>query len=298
MAEKKDEEVFINHYEILGIPEATDPKNFRKRWIELVKSSHPDRNLDDPDAHIKFAKLQQSFDIISNPDKRRTFDDLLKKEKARTERATQWKERIQKIDKKKQIQIQKLHEASEKRRRDDLYAKKLITKRREIKKHKEQIIASLKKENIERQKKQREERIKKYKKSSLRIRFQDYVYPEEELDLVFSKYGRILMIVINKKKRKATMAFEDPQSCIMAVNDNEIKEYDFNVQFLGDDVQKQNNKMAKRWKSLRRADITFAQYEAETLTRLTQTNVKPNSNFSTVNSNSGYVDDMDMGDSD
>ena len=66
---EEGEEV-INHYEVLGVPRDVQPKALRKRWKELVKAWHPDRNPD-PEATSKFASIQESHEHIIDPKKRK-----------------------------------------------------------------------------------------------------------------------------------------------------------------------------------------------------------------------------------
>jgi molecular chaperone DnaJ len=66
-----------NHYEILGVSSSATPKEIKKAYRTLALKYHPDRNPGDKSSEEKFKELARSYEILSNPEKRREYDDAL-----------------------------------------------------------------------------------------------------------------------------------------------------------------------------------------------------------------------------
>ncbi|MDP9033355.1 MAG: J domain-containing protein [Myxococcota bacterium] len=67
-----------DHYEVLGVsPDAPDSV-IRTAYRALASKHHPDRNQDDPDAELKLKRLNAAFQVLSDPAKRRHYDELLR----------------------------------------------------------------------------------------------------------------------------------------------------------------------------------------------------------------------------
>jgi curved DNA-binding protein CbpA len=59
----------INRYEscrVLGIKESASEKVIKKAYRTLVKRWHPDKNLGNPDAEIRFKEIQQAYEYLIN----------------------------------------------------------------------------------------------------------------------------------------------------------------------------------------------------------------------------------------
>ncbi|PSN36207.1 DnaJ shv [Blattella germanica] len=71
-------------YSILGVPRNANTNQIKKAYRTLAKELHPDKNQDDPDASRKFQDLGAAYEVLSDPDKRETYDrcgeDCLKKD--------------------------------------------------------------------------------------------------------------------------------------------------------------------------------------------------------------------------
>jgi len=66
-----------NHYEVLGLPMNATPEQIRKRYRELVRRYHPDVNPA-PDAKDQFLRIQEAYQVLSDPERRRHYDALLR----------------------------------------------------------------------------------------------------------------------------------------------------------------------------------------------------------------------------
>ncbi|KAF7992695.1 hypothetical protein HCN44_005039 [Aphidius gifuensis] len=63
-----------NPYEILGVTRHAKLQDIRKAYKNLVKEWHPDKT-DHPDAENKFVKITKAYELLSDPERRRKFDN-------------------------------------------------------------------------------------------------------------------------------------------------------------------------------------------------------------------------------
>jgi curved DNA-binding protein len=65
---------FIDYYKILGVSKDIPQKDVRRAYLKRAKQFHPDLNQDDPKAKAKFQALTEAYEVISDPEKRRKYD--------------------------------------------------------------------------------------------------------------------------------------------------------------------------------------------------------------------------------
>ena len=65
---------FIDYYKILGVDKAIPQKDVKKAYLKRAKQFHPDLHPDDPKAQAKFQALQEAYDVIGDPEKRKKYD--------------------------------------------------------------------------------------------------------------------------------------------------------------------------------------------------------------------------------
>ncbi|MBP3635007.1 MAG: molecular chaperone DnaJ [Bacilli bacterium] len=62
-----------DYYEVLGVSKTADDKEIKSAFRRLAKQYHPDLNKD-PDAPEKFKEVQEAYEVLSDPNKRKTYD--------------------------------------------------------------------------------------------------------------------------------------------------------------------------------------------------------------------------------
>lgn len=66
---------FIDYYKIMGIPKDTPQGDIRKAYVKRAKQFHPDLHPNDPKAKAKFQALNEAYDVLNDPDKRKKYDE-------------------------------------------------------------------------------------------------------------------------------------------------------------------------------------------------------------------------------
>lgn len=61
-------------YEVLGVGRDTDEQQIKKAFRSLARELHPDVNAHDPDAEEKFKEAAEAYEILSDPERRATYD--------------------------------------------------------------------------------------------------------------------------------------------------------------------------------------------------------------------------------
>lgn len=61
-------------YKLLEVPRGASRDDIRKAHRRLVRKYHPDANHQDPRAEERFKEVQQAYEVLSNEQKRREYD--------------------------------------------------------------------------------------------------------------------------------------------------------------------------------------------------------------------------------
>jgi len=61
-------------YEVIGVARGADDREIKKAFRVLARELHPDVNRHDPEAEEKFKDAAQAYEILSDPERRATYD--------------------------------------------------------------------------------------------------------------------------------------------------------------------------------------------------------------------------------
>jgi molecular chaperone DnaJ len=63
-----------DYYEVLGVPRDADETTIKKAFRRLARELHPDVNKHDPDAEDKFKEAAEAYEVLSDSERRATYD--------------------------------------------------------------------------------------------------------------------------------------------------------------------------------------------------------------------------------
>jgi molecular chaperone DnaJ len=63
-----------DYYEVLGVSRDADEATVKKAFRRLARELHPDVNAHDPDAEEKFKEAAEAYEVLSDEERRRTYD--------------------------------------------------------------------------------------------------------------------------------------------------------------------------------------------------------------------------------
>jgi curved DNA-binding protein len=66
--------MFIDYYKILGVDKNATPKEIKSAYRKLARKLHPDLNPNDKDAKRKFQEINEANEVLSDPEKRKKYD--------------------------------------------------------------------------------------------------------------------------------------------------------------------------------------------------------------------------------
>src|ERR1044071_5554828 len=66
----------MDFYETLGVKRDASADDIRKAYRKLARKHHPDLNPGDKTAEDRFKKVQEAYDVLSDPKKKQMYDQV------------------------------------------------------------------------------------------------------------------------------------------------------------------------------------------------------------------------------
>jgi molecular chaperone DnaJ len=63
-----------DYYEVLGVDRESSDSEIKRAFRRLARDLHPDVNRHDPEAEEKFKQAAEAYEVLSDPERRRTYD--------------------------------------------------------------------------------------------------------------------------------------------------------------------------------------------------------------------------------
>src|SRR3970040_500177 len=67
---------FRDYYEILGVSRDARDEEIKKAYRKLARKYHPDLNPNNKQSEEKFKEVQEAYEVLSDAEKRRKYDQL------------------------------------------------------------------------------------------------------------------------------------------------------------------------------------------------------------------------------
>ena len=64
-----------DYYEVLGVEKTASEAEIKKAYRKMAIQYHPDKNPGDKEAEAKFKEINEAYDTLSDPEKRKKYDN-------------------------------------------------------------------------------------------------------------------------------------------------------------------------------------------------------------------------------
>src|SRR5882757_5818963 len=67
---------FKDYYATLGVNKSSSEKEIKQAYRKLARKHHPDVNPGDKTAEAKFKEINEAYEVLGDPEKRKKYDEL------------------------------------------------------------------------------------------------------------------------------------------------------------------------------------------------------------------------------
>src|SRR5271156_1283609 len=67
---------FRDYYKVLGVERKATEAEIKSAYRKLARKFHPDVNPNNKEAEAKFKEINEAYQVISDPEKRKKYDEL------------------------------------------------------------------------------------------------------------------------------------------------------------------------------------------------------------------------------
>ena len=67
---------YIDYYSVLGVPKSSGEAEIKSAYRKLAMKHHPDRNQGNKAAEAKFKEINEAYEVLSDPQKRKLYDQF------------------------------------------------------------------------------------------------------------------------------------------------------------------------------------------------------------------------------
>ena len=68
---------YKDYYGLFGVSKTASAEEIKRAYRVLAKQYHPDTNIGNVEAEEKFKEINEAYEVLSNPDKKKKYDSIV-----------------------------------------------------------------------------------------------------------------------------------------------------------------------------------------------------------------------------